>query len=294
MLDWILYVLTPQVLHGLVWGMVIALIALGLTIVFGLLGVVNFAHGELYMLGAFSGYTLLFVVHNFWLALGLSIITVGVIGIIIEVFMFRPLYGRDPIFHLLLTFGLAMILREAARLIWGGNTRQVAVPVEGAINLLGMIYPTYRLVILGTAVVMLIAVLYLVNRTEFGTTIRAASHDAEMSGALGINVVAIYTMIFALGAALAAVAGVLMSPIYFVYPTMGLDAILRAFIVVIVGGMGSIFGAVVAAIMIGEVESLFSLWISPTWAETLVFVFLIVSMIIRPGGLFARTGQREG
>ena len=294
MFDFVLYVLTPQILHGLVWGMVIALIALGLTIVFGLLGVVNFAHGELYMLGAFFGYSLLLVIHNFWLVLCLSAVAVAVLGIMIEVFMFRPLYGRDPIFHLLLTFGLAMILREAARLIWGGNTKSVAMPVQGAINLLGMIYPTYRLVILGTTILILAAVLYVVNKTELGTVIRAASHDKDMSGALGINVAKIYTLVFALGAALAAVAGVLMGPIYFVYPTMGMDAILRAFIVVIVGGMGSVMGAVVAALMIGEVESLFSLWISPTWAETLVFVVLIISMVIRPGGLFAKTGQREG
>jgi len=294
MFDFILYVLVPQILHGLVWGMVIALIALGLTIVFGMLGVVNFAHGELYMLGAFFGYSLILVIHNFWIALCLSLIAVGLLGVIIEVFMFRPLYGRDPIFHLLLTFGLAMIFREAARLIWGGETKRVAVPVEGAINFLGMVYPTYRILILGTAILILIAVLYLVNRTEFGTIIRAASYDKDMSGALGINVVRIYTVIFSMGAGLAALAGVLMSPIYFVYPTMGVDAILRAFIVVIVGGMGSIFGAVVAALMIGEVEALFSLWISPTWAETLVFVVLIISMIIKPGGLFGQTGQREG
>jgi branched-chain amino acid transport system permease protein len=288
--DYLIYILVPQILHGLVWGMIIALIALGLTIVFGLLGVVNFAHGELYMLGAFFGYSLLFIIPNFWIGLCLSIIAVGLLGVLIEIFMFRPLYGRDPVFHLLLTFGLAMIFREAARLIWGGVTKQVAVPVEGAIDLLGMIYPAYRLLILGTSILILIAVLYVFNRTEAGASIRAASHDQEMSRALGINVVKIYTLTFAAGAAMAALAGVLMSPIYFVYPTMGLDAILRAFIVVIVGGMGSVLGAVVAALMIGEVESLASLWISPTWAETLVFVVLILSMLFRPSGLFGQRG----
>jgi branched-chain amino acid transport system permease protein len=291
-MDFLVYVLIPQILHGLVWGMVIALIALGLTIVFGILDVVNFAHGELYMLGAFFGYSLLFVVPNFWAALCLATVAVGLLGMIIEVSMFRPLYGRDPIFHLLLTFGLGMILREAARSIWGGITRSVDAPVTGAVHFLGMVYPTYRLVVLGIAIVILIAVFYGFNRTETGAIIRAASQDKEMARALGVNVAKIYTLVFSLGAALAALAGVLMAPIFLVYPTMGMDAILRAFIVVIVGGMGSVVGAVVAAIVIGEVESLFSLWISPTWAETLVFGVLILSMILRPGGIFGQTESR--
>ncbi len=291
-MDFLIYVLIPQILHGLVWGMVIALIALGLTIVFGILDVVNFAHGELYMLGAFFGYSLLFVVPNFWAALCIATVAVGLLGMVIEVSMFRPLYGRDPIFHLLLTFGLGMILREVARFIWGGLTRSVDAPVTGAVHLLGMVYPTYRLVVLGIAIVILIAVFYGFNRTETGAIIRAASQDKEMARALGVNVAKIYTLVFSLGAALAALAGVLMAPIFLVYPTMGMDAILRAFIVVIVGGMGSVVGAVVAAIVIGEVESLFSLWISPTWAETLVFGVLILSMILRPGGLFGQTESR--
>ena len=289
-MDFLIYVLIPQILHGLVWGMAIALIALGLTIVFGILDVVNFAHGELYMLGAFFGYSLLYVIPNFWVVLCIAVVAVGLLGIIIEVTMFRPLYGRNPIFHLLLTFGLGMILREIARLIWGGLTRNLEAPVPGAVHFLDMVYPTYRLVVLGISIVVLIAVFYGFNRTETGAVIRAASHDKEMACALGINVAKIYTLVFSLGAALAALAGVLMGPIFLVYSTMGMDAILRAFIVVIVGGMGSVVGAVVAAIVIGEVESLFSLWVSPTWAETLVFGVLILSMILRPSGLF---GQSE-
>jgi branched-chain amino acid transport system permease protein len=238
------------------------------------------------------GYCADCVVHNFWVALCLATVAVGLLGIVIEVSMFRPLYGRDPIFHLLLTFGLGMILREAARVIWGGTTRSVEAPVTGAVDFLGMVYPAYRLVVLGIAILILIAVFYGFSRTETGAIIRAASQDKEMARALGINVSKIYTLVFALGAALAGLAGVLMAPIFLVYPTMGMDAILRAFIVVIVGGMGSVLGAVVAALVIGEVESLFSLWISPTWAETLVFGVLILSMILRPGGLFGQTESR--
>ena len=288
LVDYIVFVLAPQILHGLVWGIVIAFIALGLTIVFGLMDIVNFAHGELYMLGAFFGYSLLFLVHNFWIALVLAMIVLGLMGILIEVIMFRPLYGRDPIFHLLLTFGIGMIFREGARLLWGGETKRVDVPIAGAVDILGVTYPIYRLMILGIGILILIIIWFALNKTETGAIMRGASQDREMSSALGINVTRVYTLTFATGAALAALAGVLMAPIYFVYPTMGIDAILRAFIVVIVGGMGSLTGAVVASLLIGEVESLASLWISPTWAETLVFVALIITMIVKPTGLFGK------
>lgn len=288
MFDYFIFVLAPQLLHGLVWGLVIALIALGLTIVFGLMDVVNFAHGEFYMLGAFFGYSLLFVVDNFWVAMLLAGCGVFFLGLIMEMTMFRPLYGKDPIFHLLLTFGLGMILREVARLIWGGVTKRVDMPVGGAIDLLGMTYPLYRLLIVAVGILVLLIVWYVINRTVAGATMRAASQDRQMAVALGVNVARVYTLTFASGVALAALAGMLMSPIYFVYPTMGIDAILRAFIVVIVGGMGSLVGAVVASLLIGEVESLISLWISPTWAETMVFVVLIVTMIVKPAGLFGK------
>lgn len=283
--DYFLYVLAPQILHGLVWGVVIALIALGLTIVFGLMDVVNFAHGEFYMLGAFVGYSTLHVVNNFWVALLAGGIVIGLLGVVFEMTMFRPLYRSDPIFQLLLTFGLGMVLREGARLVWGGTTLRVEAPVTRAVDLLGMTYPGYRLVILGVGILLLAVIWWVLNRTMTGAMIRAASQDRQMAVALGVNVSRVYTLTFASGVGLAGLAGVLMSPIYFVYPTMGIDVILRAFIVVIMGGMGSIAGAVIAALLIGQVESLASLWISPTWAETLVFVVLIATMVWRPQGI---------
>ena len=291
MVDYAIYVLVPQILHGLVWGIVIALIALGLTIVFGLMDIVNFAHGEFYMLGAFLGFSILSVVPNFWAAILFAAVGIGLLGILIEVLMFRPLYGREPIFHLLLTFGLGMVFREAARLIWGGATKRIEMPVSGAIEFLGMIYPLYRLVILAIGIIILTVIWYLLTKTEAGATLRAASQDRQMAVALGINVQKVFTLTFAGGVALAAIAGVLVSPIFFVYPTMGIDAILRAFIVVIVGGLGNILGAVVASLLVGEVESLASLWISPTWAETLVFGVLIITMVIKPSGLFGGKGK---
>jgi len=288
MLDFLLYVLFPQMLHGLVWGMTIALTALGLTVVFGLLGVVNFAHGEFYMLGAFFAYTMLFMMPNFWLAMLVAVFFVAFVALGTEYFLFRPLYGKEPIFHLLLTFGLAMIFREMARAIWGGLTKRVLPPVAGSVDFLGITYPIYRLIVLGIAVGIFLAILILMNRTRIGSIIKAASLDSTMLSALGFNVPMVYTFTFVAGAILAAVSGVIMSPIYFVYPLMGLDVILRVFIVVIVGGLGSIKGAFVAGILLGEIESISAIWIPPVRAETLVFIMLIVILILKPSGLFGR------
>jgi branched-chain amino acid transport system permease protein len=285
LLDFILYVLTPQVLHGLVWGMTLVLASLGLTVVFGLLGVVNFAHGEFYMLGAFFAYTTLFLIPNFWVALVVAGVFVAILALAIEFFMFRRLYGNDPIFHLLLTFGLAMIFREVARAIWGGITKRVLSPVPGSVEFLGITYPTYRLVVLCITVGIFIAIIIFMSRTQMGSVIKAASLDSTMLSALGFNVPIIYSLTFVAGAILAAISGVVMSPIYFVYPLMGLDIILRVFIVVIVGGLGSIKGAFIAGILIGEIESISAIWIPPSMAETLVYVMLIVILILKPSGL---------
>ena len=175
-----------------------------------------------------------------------------------------------------------------ARAIWGGITKRVLPPLAGSLDFLGITYPIYRLVVLGLTVGILIVVWILLNRTQTGALIKAASMDSTMLSALGFNVPMVYTLTFSGGALLAAISGVIMSPIYFVYPMMGLDAILRAFIVVIVGGLGSIKGALVAGILIGEIESISSIWISPTIAETLVFVMLIIILILRPSGLFGK------
>ena len=288
MIDYFTYVLAPQLLHGLIWGVVIALIALGLTIVFGLMGVVNFAHGEFYMLGAFLGYSLLFVLNDFWVAMLVAAAATGILGMLVEKFLLRRLYARDPIFQLLLTFGLGIFMREVVRAIWGGLTRRVEPPVSGAMELMGVMYPTYRLVVLAVGVMCIFLIWWVLHRTRAGVMLRAACQDRHMSVALGVNVDQVYAFTFSVGICVAGMCGVLMSPIYFVYPTMGVDAILRAFIVVIVGGMGSLMGAVVASLLIAEVEALASLWISPSWAETAVFAVLIVVLIVRPTGLLGR------
>jgi len=288
LIDYLIYVILPQVLHGLVWGTVIAFIALGLTIIFGLMDIVNFAHGEYYMVGAFMGYTVMSVIPNFWIAVPVAVVAVALLGLFTEFVLFRRLYGRDPIFHLLLTFGLGMMFREAAQLIWGADTRRIEAPVTATVEFIGMIYPVYRLLILGIGICVILLIWYVLRYTSVGAKIRAVAQDRTMAWALGIRVPFIYTSVFMCGVALAGFAGVLMSPINFVYPTMGIDVILRAFIVVVIGGLGNIMGALLASLMIGEIEALASIWISPTIAETLVFIILIITMIVRPAGLFGK------
>lgn len=288
MVDYLIYVILPQVLHGLVWGTVIAFIALGLTIIFGLMDIVNFAHGEYYMVGAFMGYTVMNVIPNFWIAVPVAVVAVALLGLFTEFVLFRRLYGREPIFHLLLTFGLGMMFREAAQLIWGADTRRIEAPVTATVEFIGMVYPVYRLLILGIGICVILLIWYVLRYTSVGAKIRAVAQDRTMAWALGIRVPVIYTSVFMCGVALAGFAGILMSPINFVYPTMGIDVILRAFIVVVIGGLGNVMGALLASLMIGEIEALASIWISPTIAETLVFIILIITMIVRPAGLFGK------
>src|SRR5207244_9995886 len=249
--DYVLTVLLPQLLHGLVFGAALGLLALGLTVIFGLLGVMNFAHGELYMLGAYAGIALIGLTHSFWIALVLAPLVVGLVGAFTEVATLRPIYRREPLYGLILTFGLALVFREGARQIWGGDMRRIAAPVTGSTPLLGMTYPNYRLFLLAAATILLVAIWLFFTKTRAGVVVRAAVQDAEMLDALGVNVPRVFTLTFAGSAALAALAGLLLAPVFTVYPQMGVEMILLAFIVVILGGMGSMDGSVVAACVIG-------------------------------------------
>ena len=285
-MDFFVFSLAPQLLHGLVWGMAIVLVAVGLTVIFGLMGLVNFAHGELYMAGAYIAYTMLFVVHSFWVATVVAVCAVAALGWLAERTVFRPLYGRNHIFYLLLTFGLGLILREVARLIWGGDFKTMEPPVGGSVQFLDLYYPLYRLVVLCFSAGIMLAIWLFMSRSRTGAMIRAASEDREMLAATGVDVNSLFGIVFAVGAGLAALSGVLLAPIFSIYPYMGMDLILFSFIVVIVGGLGSIRGAVVAGILIGEYISVSALWISPVYSEATVFLFLIVILVLRPEGLF--------
>ena len=283
----------PQLLHGLVFGAALGLLALGLTVIFGLLGVMNFAHGELYMFGAYAGIAAIGLTGSFWVALIAAPLAVGVLGAVTEVATLRPLYRREPLYGLILTFGLAMVFREAARQIWGGDMRRILPPVEGSTPLLGMTYPNYRLFLLAAASVLLLAIWLFFTRTRAGIVVRAAVQDAEMLDGLGVNVPRVFTLTFAGSAALAALAGLLLAPIFTVYPQMGVEMILLAFIVVILGGMGSMGGSVVAAFVIGLAQSLLTLWMNPQRVAIAIFAIMIVVLIVRPRGFFGREGVLE-
>jgi branched-subunit amino acid ABC-type transport system permease component len=291
--DYLVAVLLPQLLHGLVFGAALGLLALGLTVIFGLLGVMNFAHGELYMLGAYAGIVVIGVTQSFWVALIVAPLAVGVVGAVTEVLTLRPLYRREPLYGLILTFGLALVFREGVRQIWGGDMRRILPPFTGSTPLLGMTYPNYRLFLLAAASVLLLVIWLFFTRTRAGIIVRAAVQDAEMLDGLGVNVRRVFTLTFAASAALAALAGLLMAPEFTVYPQMGVEFILLAFIVVILGGMGSLGGSVVAAFVIGIAQSLFSLWMNPQRVAIAIFGIMIVVLVVRPRGFFGREGVLE-
>jgi len=262
-------------------------------VIFGLLGVMNFAHGELYMLGAYAGIVVIGVTQSFWVALVVAPILVGVLGALTEATMLRPLYRREPLYGLILTFGLALVLREGARQVWGGDMRRIPAPFTGSTPLLGMTYPDYRIFLLAISCALLLAIWLFFTRTRAGVLVRAAVQDAEMLDGLGVDVRRLFTLTFAGSAALAALAGLLLAPVFTVYPQMGVEMILLAFIVVILGGMGSLGGSVVAAFVIGIAQSLFSLWMNPQRVAIAIFGIMIVVLIVRPRGFFGREGVLE-
>ena len=292
-MDYVLTILLPQLLHGLVFGAALGLLALGLTVIFGLLGVMNFAHGELYMLGAYAGIAVIGVTHSFRVALLVAPLLVGVVGAVTEMTTLRLVYNREPLYGLILTFGLALVFREGARQIWGGDMRRILPPFTGSTPLLGMTYPDYRLFLLAASSLILLALWLFFTRTRAGIVVRAAVQDAEMLDGLGVDVRRVFTLTFAASGALAALAGLLLAPIFTVYPQMGVEMILLAFIVVILGGMGSMGGSVAAALVIGIAQSLFSLWMNPQRVAIAIFGIMIVVLIVRPRGFAGREGVLE-
>ncbi len=292
-MDYVVAVLLPQLLHGLVFGAALGLVALGLTVIFGLLGVMNFAHGELYMLGAYAGIVVIGATQSFWVALVVAPLLVGVVGAVTEVLTLRPLYRREPLYGLILTFGLALVFREGVRQVWGGDMRRILPPVAGSTPLLGMTYPNYRLFLLAASSLLLLGIWLFFTKTRAGILVRAAVQDAEMLDGLGVNVPRVFTLTFAGSAALAALAGLLLAPIFTIYPQMGVELILLAFIVVILGGMGSMGGSVIAAFVIGIAQSLLTLWMNPQRVAIAIFAIMILVLIVRPRGFFGREGVLE-
>jgi branched-chain amino acid transport system permease protein len=287
------FVVLPQFIDALIIGVALALVALGLTMIFGLLDVINLAHGELYMLGGYAAFTLLGWGAGYWSALVLVPVLVGLVGWTLEELGIRPLLPRADraIVTLLLTFGVSLVFRDVAQVIWGTETRSVAAPLTGITNFAEVFVPTYRIFVFGAGLLAIAVTWWLVYRTQIGAVLRATAVDPSMVASFGIPIRLVYGFTFLYGCGLAGLAGVLLSPIYAVFPTMGHDFLVMAFAVVIVGGMGSIIGAVVAAILLAQVQGLASLWIPPVWAETLVYGVMLLVLVIRPAGLFNRLGE---
>ncbi len=292
-MDWLYFVLAPQVINGLSIGVAVVLMALGLTIIFGLLDVINMAHGEFYAIGAYVAVALIAAGLPFWWALLLTPLIMAVIGYATERGLIQRVFhsGDRHTLTLLLTFGLSIVLEDLLKLIFGANPLRVDVPIEGATEMLGLFFPNYRLFVMGFGAVVIAAVWVVVFRTSIGAMVRAAAFDRHMTASLGVPVNVVYAGTFAFGVALAGLAGVLLAPIYSVFPTMGTDFVLIAFSVVIIGGMGSIKGAVIAGLALTQIQSISSLWISPVWSDPLLFGIMVFVLMWRPQGLFGRLGH---
>ena len=294
-----------QCLNGVQLGMLLFLLAAGLTLVFGIMDLVNLAHGSLYMLGAYVAATLAVVTGSFVTAIILAVIGSLVAGMILEVVAIRRLYGRNHLDHVLGTFGLVLFFNELVRLVWGpaGMTLPLPPQMLTAVQIIpGVYYPLYRLVIILAALAVAVLLYVVVMRTRLGMLIRAGASNREMVGALGVNIKLLYTLVFGLGAALAGFAGVMQAPILTVQIGMGENILILAFVVIIIGGIGSIRGAFVAAIIVGLIDTLgraflpdmLRLMLSTNAAQTLgpalssmsIYVLMAAILVFRPEGLF--------
>ena len=275
-----------QVLNGLSLSGILILVALGLWFIFGVLGVINLAHGELFMLGAYSVVVVYGLTGSVWLGMILAPLVIGALGIVIEVSVIKRLYER-PFDTLLATWALSIIAREGVTLVTGGAFQGVPAPISGTLDLAGAGYPLYRLVLLGFGVASLVAAGALLYRTRFGVRARAVIANREIAGALGINVQLTDSVIFGLGAALAGLAGALMSPLVTIAPSMGLPFVALSFLVVILGGLRSVWGLALGAVIMGGGQALIGFFTSPVIAQIVVFAIAILVLRFRPRGLLA-------
>jgi branched-chain amino acid transport system permease protein len=279
-----------QLMLGLVNGAFYAMLSLGLAVIFGLLDIVNFSHGALYMVGAFAAWIMLYKWGvNYWFALILAPLAVGILGVVIERLLLKRLYGLDPLYGLLLTFGLALILEGVFRRQYGvsGQSYQVPELLSGATNLGFMILPNYRAWVVLASLVVCLGTWFIIERTRLGAYLRAGTENAKLVQSFGVNVPVMVTLTFGAGAALAGLAGVLAAPVIQVTPLMGSNLIIVVFAVVVIGGMGSILGSVITGLGLGVVEG-FTRVFYPEASNIVVFVIMAIVLVLRPAGLFGK------
>jgi branched-chain amino acid transport system permease protein len=284
--------LTSQLVNGLVLGFLFVLIAVGMSIIFGMLGLVNFAHGAFFALGAYLALTLRPFV-GFGGALVIAPILVGLISLMVERTLLRPLYDKEPLLSLVLTFGLALFIQELIRVIWGAMGHPFDTPafLSGFLKFGPVFVTQYRLAVLVTTIAILLAVWLFLTRTPYGRIVRAGSRDPDMVSMLGINLKRVFMFIFGLGCMLAGAAGVLAAPLWSVVPSMAEQAIMPAFVVVVIGGLGSLSGALAAGLMVGVSVAL-SIQFWPEASGSIMYVLMIIVLLLRPRGLSGERWER--
>ncbi len=278
-----------QALNGLSYGVLLFLLSVGLTLIFGMLDIVNLAHGSFYMLGAYTGLALIAATGSFWLALLLAPLVVGLIGGLVERTCLRPLYRRSPLDQVLLTFGLIYLFEDAVKWTWGGRIRSIPSPdlFSGSVTVFGATVPSYRLFVIAFGLAMAVALWLLIERTRLGAIVRAGVFDAEMTAGMGINIDRVFTGVFAGGTALAGLSGVIAGPIQSAYPPMGAGILIPALIVVVVGGLGSLKGSLAGSLIIGQAETFGKAWL-PGVSMLIIYVVMALVLLMRPHGLFGR------
>lgn len=284
-----------QLFNGLILGSIYVILSLGLTIIFGMLGIINFAHGAFYMFGAFMAYTIMtYLVPNFWVALIVGPIAMALFGAACEAFLLRRLYNLPPLYIMLFTFGLMLVLQDSMRMIYGSAGVPFRTPsaLDGSINLGFMFYPRYRIFLIIITTVCSLGVWLFLARTKLGAIIRAGTDNSIMVDALGIKISRIFTLVFGMGIGLAGLAGLLAAPLQNVSHLMGVDFLVDSFVVVVIGGMGSIAGSIVGGLIVGEIIA-FGVMVWPPMAHVLIYLFMAAFLLIRPRGLFGREAFHE-
>jgi len=277
-----------QTLNSVQYGLLLFMLAAGLTLIFGIMGVVNLAHGSFYMLGAYMAYALSLQLNSLALAIVVGTLLSVVLGLALEWLLFRHFYKRDHLDQVLLTFGLIYVFEEMRSIFWGDDVHSVAMPAElsASIPLTDTLsYPVYRLFMSGVCIALALGLYLLISKTRLGMKIRAGAFNRDMTEALGINIKLIHAIVFALGVALATVAGMIAAPIASVYPNMGSQVLIMCFVVVVIGGIGSVRGALIAALLVGVVDT-FGKVLLPQMSGMLVYMLMAAVLLWKPEGLF--------
>lgn len=283
-------IIGAQLVNGVSYGLLLFIITCGLSLVFGILGVLNLAHGSLYMFGAYIAYSLTATyTQSFWLALLIAPISVALLALVVELTLLRPTYQLGHLSQVLLTFGLAYVFHDIASIIWGSNVLSLPVPVifSGSISIFGQTFPVYRIVVILVGVIIAALLWYIQARTKWGAIIRAGLSDKQMVSALGINIKLVFTIVFVIGGMLAGFGGVVAGPILGLYPSMEFQTLILALVVLVIGGLGSISGTLVAGLLVGIVET-FSRFLVPDLSMFLVFGLMAIILIVKPNGLLGK------